>query len=104
MWTRNVTKVSKAKVRRALKRMKAGKAVSPDVIPAKVWKCLREVSVGFLTPTFNKINKKISEEWRRSVLVLIIKIKVDVQSCSNYRGMKLMSHTVKLWERVWKLD
>ncbi|KAK3563927.1 hypothetical protein QTP86_006213 [Hemibagrus guttatus] len=24
----------------------------------------------------------------------------DVQSCSNYRGIKLMSHTVKLWERV----
>ncbi|KAK3551510.1 hypothetical protein QTP70_017369 [Hemibagrus guttatus] len=24
----------------------------------------------------------------------------DVQSCSNYRGIKLMSHTMKLWERV----
>ena len=33
------------------------------------------------------------EEWRRSVLVPIFKNKGDVQSCSNYRGMKL-------WERV----
>ncbi|KAK3525760.1 hypothetical protein QTP70_007516 [Hemibagrus guttatus] len=40
------------------------------------------------------------EEWRRSVLVPIFKNKGDVQSCSNYRGIKLMSHTVKLWERV----
>ena len=24
----------------------------------------------------------------------------DVQSCTNYRRIKLMSHTMKLWERV----
>jgi hypothetical protein len=24
----------------------------------------------------------------------------DVQSCTNYRGIKLMSHTIKLWERI----
>ncbi|KAK3546072.1 hypothetical protein QTP70_019989, partial [Hemibagrus guttatus] len=36
----------------------------------------------------------------RSVLVPIFKNKGDMQSCSNYRGIKLMSHTMKLWERV----
>ncbi|KAF7702584.1 hypothetical protein HF521_001867 [Silurus meridionalis] len=40
------------------------------------------------------------EEWRRSVLVPIFKNKGDVQTCSNYRGIKLISHTMKLWERV----
>jgi hypothetical protein len=39
------------------------------------------------------------EEWR-SVLVPIFKNKGDVQSCTNYQGIKLMSHTMKLWERV----
>jgi hypothetical protein len=24
----------------------------------------------------------------------------DVQSCTNYRGIKLMSHTMKLWEMI----
>jgi hypothetical protein len=24
----------------------------------------------------------------------------DTQSCTNYRGIKLMSHTIKLWERI----
>ncbi|KAI5100996.1 gastrula zinc finger protein XlCGF28.1-like [Silurus meridionalis] len=42
------------------------------------------------------------EEWRRSVLVPIFKNKGDVQTCSNYRGIKLISHTIKLWERVVK--
>ena len=40
------------------------------------------------------------DEWTRSVLVSIFKNKSDVQSCSNYRGIKLISHTMKLWERV----
>ena len=34
------------------------------------------------------------------MLVPIFKNKGDVQSCSNYRGIKLISHTMKLWERV----
>ncbi|KAL6579440.1 hypothetical protein OROMI_009656 [Orobanche minor] len=38
--------------------------------------------------------------WRKSILVPLYKNKGDVQDCSNYRGIKLMSHTMKLWERV----
>ncbi|KAK3567779.1 hypothetical protein QTP86_026457 [Hemibagrus guttatus] len=82
--------------------MKSGKAVGPDDIPVEVWKCLGEAAVEFLTSLFNRAleSEKIPEEWRRSVLVPIFKNKGDVQSCSNYRGIKLMSHTMKLWERV----
>jgi hypothetical protein len=39
------------------------------------------------------------DEWR-SILVPIFKNKIDIQSCTNYRGIKLMSHTMKLLERV----
>jgi Reverse transcriptase (RNA-dependent DNA polymerase) len=35
------------------------------------------------------------DEWRRSILVPIFK-----NNCTNYRGIKLMSHTMKFWERV----
>ncbi|KAK3509141.1 hypothetical protein QTP70_020253 [Hemibagrus guttatus] len=45
-------------------------------------------------------SEKMPEDWRRSVLVPIFKNKGDVQSCSNYRRIKLMSHTMKIWERV----
>jgi Reverse transcriptase (RNA-dependent DNA polymerase) len=40
------------------------------------------------------------DEWRKSILVSIFKNKGDIQSCTNYRGIKLMNHTMKLWERV----
>jgi exonuclease III len=97
-----VETISKDEVRRALKRMKSGKALGPDDIPVEVWKCLGEVAIEYLTGLFNRIldGEKMPEEWRRSVLVPIFKNKGDVQSCENYRGIKLMSHTMKLWERV----
>uniref|UniRef100_A0A3B3BTI6 ribonuclease H n=1 Tax=Oryzias melastigma TaxID=30732 RepID=A0A3B3BTI6_ORYME len=97
-----VRKISKGEVRGALKRMKSGKALGPDDIPVEVWKCLGEMAVEFLTGLFNRIlgGEKMPEEWRRSVMVPIFKNKGDVQSCGNYRGIKLMSHTMKVWERV----
>ncbi|KAK3517122.1 hypothetical protein QTP86_003959, partial [Hemibagrus guttatus] len=97
-----VDKIRKDEVRKALKRMKSGKAVGPDDIPVEVWKCLGEAAVEFLASLFNRVleSERMPEEWRRSVLVPIFKNKGDVKSCSNYRGIKLMSHTMKLWERV----
>ncbi|KAK3569500.1 hypothetical protein QTP86_031667 [Hemibagrus guttatus] len=97
-----VDKIRKDEVRKALKKMKRGKAVGPDDITVEVWKYLGKAAVEFLTSLFNRVleSEKMPEEWRRSVLVLIFKNKGDVQSCSNYRGIKLMSHPMKLWERV----
>ena len=34
------------------------------------------------------------------MLVPIFKKKGDIQECKNYRGIKLMSHTMKLLERI----
>ncbi|KAK9133636.1 hypothetical protein Scep_013164 [Stephania cephalantha] len=63
---------------------------------------LREIGLTWLTKLFNKIlkSKRMPMDWRRSTLVPIFKNKGDIQSCSNYRGIKLMSHTMKLWERI----
>jgi Reverse transcriptase (RNA-dependent DNA polymerase) len=40
------------------------------------------------------------DEWKISILVSILKNKRDIQNYTNYRGIKLMSHTIKFWERV----
>ncbi|KAE8278217.1 hypothetical protein D5F01_LYC23707 [Larimichthys crocea] len=50
-----VAKISEDEVRRALKRMKSGKALGPDDIPVEVWKCLGEMAVHVLTGLFNRI-------------------------------------------------
>ena len=97
-----VPQISKEEVRAAMERMKRGKAVGPDDIPAEAWSCLGELAVDFLARLFNNIlaTEKMPEEWRQSILVPIFKNKGDAQSCNNYRGIKLISHSMKLWERV----
>jgi hypothetical protein len=78
--------------------------MGPDGIPIEVWRSLGDVAIVWLTKLFNLIfrSNKVSDDWRQSILVLIFKNKGDVQSCTNYRGIKLMSHTMKLWERILK--
>ena len=44
--------------------------------------------------------EKMPEEWRDNVIVPIFKEKGDIQDCGNYRGIKMISHTMKIWERV----
>ena len=99
---RFVRRFQEAEIGEALKRMKGGKALGPDGILIEVWRCLGDRAIVWLTKFFNFMfrSNKMPEEWRRSILVPIFKNKGDVQSCTNYRGIKLMSHTMKLWERV----
>ena len=94
--------VSREEVKNALRRMKKGKAVGPDELPVEVWKCMGEMGIEFLTRLFNRLlmGERMPEEWRRSVLIPIYKNKGDAQCCGNYRGIKLMSHTMKVWERI----
>ena len=44
--------------------------------------------------------KEIPEKWREHVLVSIFKEKEDVQECRNYQEIKLLSHTMKIWEKT----
>jgi len=39
-------------------------------------------------------------EWRISTMIPLYKNKGNIQDCKNYQGIKLLSHTAKLWERI----
>ena len=82
--------------------MKNGKSCGPDGIPTEALKCLGDWGVRQLTKIFNAIMQsgKMPDEWRESTITPIYKDKGDHMTCSNYRGIKLLSHTMKLWERI----
>ena len=69
-----------------------------------MWKCLGEEGLEWLTELFNVIFRtaKMPKEWRSSIVIPLYKNKGDIQDCNNFRGIKLLSHTMKLWERVVK--
>ena len=80
------------------------KAVGRDNITIKVWRGFGEEGIRWLTNLFNVILKthKMPVEWRNNILIPLFKNKGDVQVCGNYRGINLLSHQMKLWERVMK--
>ena len=63
---------------------------------------MSEEDLEWLTNLFNVNLKtiKMPQEWRHSIIISLYKNKGDVQNCNNYRGIKLLSHTMKLWEQV----
>ncbi|XP_037804915.1 uncharacterized protein LOC119599254 [Penaeus monodon] len=85
-------------VNAALKKMKNGKATGPDDIPVEVWK---EEEVDTLHGLIKEIMEReaMPEKWRESTLIPIFKEKGDIQSCENYRGIKLMQTMEKYQER-----
>ena len=60
------------------------------------------LAVSLSSNFFNKIldGKNMPEEWRKRTLIPISENNSDVHNCSNYRGINLMRHTIKIWERA----
>lgn len=85
--------------------MKNNRAVGPDNIPVQLWKeCSKkeDVSIRWLTELVNKILKRdpMPSIFRKSYTLPFYKNKGDSRDCGNYRGISLMSHTMKIYERV----
>ena len=81
---------------------KKGKAARPDELPIEVWKYMGEMEIKFLIRLFNRLlmGGRMPEEWSRSELIPIYENKGGAQCCGNYRGIKVMSHTMKVWEKI----
>ena len=99
---RDVEDISVEEVRTGVRKMKKGKAQGLDDKPGEVWITLGNKGVEFLMDFFNRLlqGEKMPDEWRRSVVVPLYKSKGYIKECGNYREIKLMSHSMKLWERV----
>ncbi|KAJ8715501.1 hypothetical protein PYW07_009983 [Mythimna separata] len=82
--------------------MKNRKSIGPDNVPIEVWKAMGSHGVDLLTDLFNRIltTKEMPNQWRLSLIIPVYKGKGSVQDCSNYRGIKIMCHTMKLFERI----
>ena len=40
------------------------------------------------------------EEWRDSVIAPIFKEKGDIHDCGNNRAIKMIYHTMTIWDRI----
>lgn len=92
-------------VHSAVQKMKNNRAVGPDNIPAELWKeCSKTSESGtrWLMVLMNKIleGDPMPEKFRNSYTLPFYKNKGDSRECGNYRGISLMCHTIKIYERI----
>ena len=97
--TRNI---SDEETETALKGVTCGKAVGADKIPAEAWTYMGNFGVQMLCKFVNCIlnTEQMPAAWRQIILIPIFKRNGDIEECKNYRGIKLLSHTFKMWERA----
>lgn len=99
-----VSRITTAEVERAIMGMKNAKATGPDDLPADIWKLeeLQDTATKWLTDFFNAVVKidRAPTDWSTSITVPIFKNKGDPATCSNYRPIRLLCHTMKIFERI----
>ena len=86
--------ISVEEIRNQLAMMKGNKACGPEMIPIEVWKKIGEEGIVFLKKELNEmLTSGIPYSWRLSELTPLFKGKGSILEYSNYRGIKLISHT-----------
>lgn len=97
----NTNPPTKAEITKAIKTLKSGKAAGPDGIPPEALKADIQTSTEMLHPLLKKIweNESVPDDWRKGYLVKLPK-KGDLSSCTNWRGIMLLSIPGKVLTRV----
>uniref|UniRef100_A0A7I4Z3N8 Reverse transcriptase domain-containing protein n=1 Tax=Haemonchus contortus TaxID=6289 RepID=A0A7I4Z3N8_HAECO len=97
-----VQKITVSETITALKKMKSGKASGPDDVAADLWKSKGWNPAGWLTEFFNQVvaEKKVPESWQQSTTIPIWMKKGSFGDCTCYRPIRLLSHSMKIFERI----
>jgi hypothetical protein len=94
--------ITEGEVRKAMSKMKNGKAAGPSGIVAEMLKAAGNDGVQWMTELCNAVIQegRIPDDWRKSWMTAVYKGKGDALDCSSYRGIKLLDHVMKVMERV----
>ena len=100
-------KIRQEEVKKALKKMKKGKAAGSTGVVSEMMKAAGDLGIEWLTDLCNAIvcEGKIPTDWKRSILIPVYKGKGDPLECGSYRAIKLLEHAMKVVERVleWRV-
>ena len=94
--------VTMEQIRKAISKMKCGKAAGPSGIIAEMLKASGEEGVRLLRQLGEDVfsNGVIPKEWEESIILNPYKGKGDALDRGNYRGLKLLEQFMKVLEGV----
>ena len=81
--------------------MQNNKACGPDDVPVEAMRLLMQYGEDLVLQTMNEaLINGMSDMWRSSIITPIFQGKGSAMECNNYRGIKLLCHAMKLYERM----
>ena len=82
--------------------MKKGRAPGPMGMTSELIEDAGERRVRELTRIFNEIfdSGEIPDDWKGSYTIPIFKGKGDALQCEKYRGVRLLEHGMKIYEKI----
>jgi hypothetical protein len=94
--------VTAEEIKKALKGMKKGKAPGPSGLSSDLLKAAGDIGVNEMVKICQGIQEReiMPEEWGDSLTIPIYKGKGDALLCGKYRGVRLLEHGMKVWEKV----
>ena len=94
--------VTREEVKAAMRMFKAGKAAGPSEVTTEMLSMAGDTGIDMLLEVFKNIIKSDlpPEKWSKSITVPLFKGKGDALECGKYRGLRLLEHGMKIWERV----
>ena len=89
----------------AVKKLNSGKAPGPSDITAETIKAAGAVGVNHLHSLTNKIITEgaVPSDWLKSYILSLFKGKGSPTERGNYRGLKLIEHSLKVLERIMEV-
>ena len=81
--------------------MKNGKATGEDGMPVELIKSAGRAAETRLSDLFNTVfsTKRVPRDWQYGVVCPIFK-KEERTECKSHRGVRLLSHTGKIYNRI----
>ena len=95
-------KVSRKEVREAIRKMKQGKAAGLSEVTTEMIVAGGRIAEEVMLQLCQRVlvGNGIPNEWKTSVVVPIFKGKGDVMNYGSYKGVKLLEHGMKIFEKV----
>ena len=98
-----IPSVNDTEIKKELSKMGINKACGLDDLPIEAIMMVEELKPELLNYILQRIMANgIPDSWKKSKLIPIFKNKGDILEFNNYKGINLMSHFMKLWERIFE--
>ena len=98
----DLTPITSAELKAALKELAHNKAPGPDGIPAEAWQWLDEHNQAALLRVLNQslLTATIPDDWHKAIVVEIYKGKGPLTDPASYRPISLLSTSYKLFAKL----